>query len=73
MPDSQRHSEPHTIPLRTTCEMLAGCPEPIAYIDAGGWVYCQRHGLQRQATERCRKLRPYEVRRLARGEAVTRY
>jgi hypothetical protein len=55
------------------CDMAHECPDPVTYIDQAGFVYCTRHGLQRRQYEPCRKLRPNEVNRLARGEVVTKY
>jgi hypothetical protein len=56
-----------------TCDMAHECPDPVTHIDQAGFVYCTRHGLQRRQYEPCRKLRPHEINRLARGEVVTRY
>lgn len=56
-----------------TCAMVQGCDAPITHLDTRGYVYCTRHGQQRQRDQRCRKLRQYEIARLARGEQVERY
>jgi hypothetical protein len=43
-------------------------------IDQDGYVYCEPHGMRRRNGGRpCRKLRPAEVRKLARGERITKY
>ena len=56
-----------------TCAMVNGCKSAVTYIDSSGFVYCTSHGLDRQMTERCRKLRPAELKKLQRGEALKRY
>lgn len=55
------------------CDMQRDCTEPIAYLDASGYIYCTQHGLNRQAWKRCRKLRPYELNKILRGEPLERY
>lgn len=47
----------------------------ITHIDESGFAYCAPCGLRRQADgwKRCRKLRPFELRRLLRGEQLARY
>jgi hypothetical protein len=55
------------------CEMTDDCPEPVTMIDRNGFIYCTDHGIGRRDWKPCRKLRPHELRRLARGEQVTRY
>jgi hypothetical protein len=50
-----------------------GCREPIARMDRSGFVYCEPCGQIRKRGEPCRKLRPSELRTLARGEQVKRY
>lgn len=56
-----------------TCDGRKECPEPIAYIDHKGWVYCTSHGQHFQASRPCRKLRPHELRRILSGQPVERY
>ncbi len=56
-----------------TCDMVEGCKEPITMLDSAGFVYCTRHGLERRTYEPCRKLRPYELRAVLRGDMVKRY
>ncbi len=55
------------------CEMSKTCTESVAYLDERGYIYCTRHGVDRQSYMRCRKLRPHELRKLGRGEVLTRY
>lgn len=55
------------------CEMRSDCPETAAYLDTKGYIYCTGHGQLRQSSQRCRKLRPAELRKLERGEVLTRY
>jgi hypothetical protein len=63
-----------TAPAVLTCDMVRGCTDPVAYIDAKGYVYCVKHGRQRQQTQRCcRQLRPAELAKLQRGEALKEY
>lgn len=59
-----------TLPI---CDMVEGCTAPITMIDMAGYVYCTRHGMERRGYEPCRRLRPHEINRLARGEQVQRY
>jgi hypothetical protein len=59
--------------LIVTCDMVRECNAPVAYIDAKGYAYCAKHGLERQSYQRCRKLRPYELKRLLHGETLKRY
>lgn len=56
-----------------TCDMRHDCDEPVTYVDEKGYVYCTGHGQQRQQSRRCRKMRPFELRRIERGEVITRY
>ena len=59
--------------MAATCDMKKDCPEPVTHLDTAGFVYCTKHGLERREYEPCRKLRPFELRRIARGEQVTHY
>lgn len=56
-----------------TCDMVKGCPAPVTHIDRDGYVYCTQHGQTRRQYKACRALRPHELRRLGRGETVTKY
>jgi hypothetical protein len=53
--------------------MTSTCAEPITMLDQKGYVYCTEHGLSRRSYIPCRKLRPYELRRIERGEQIVRY
>lgn len=55
------------------CDMYEACLQPITHIDNKGFVYCHNHGVNRRDTHPCRKLRSWELRRLQRGEPITRY
>lgn len=55
------------------CEMHATCEAPVTMLDAKGYIYCTDHGQGRQRHQRCRKLRPHELRKLERGEVLARY
>jgi hypothetical protein len=55
------------------CDMDNDCTTPATMIDTAGFAYCEPHGMQRRQYEPCRKLRPYELRKLLRGEPLARY
>lgn len=55
------------------CDMEEGCTAPVTHIDQKGYAYCTKHGLERRDYRPCRKLRPWELHRLLRGEPLTRY
>ena len=55
------------------CDMVSDCREPVTHIDTRGFAYCTAHGLERRDSQPCRKLRAHEIRRLERGEQVTKY
>lgn len=55
------------------CDMQADCTEPVTHIDQDGFAYCTDHGLARRAYQPCRKLRPAELAKLARGEQIAKY
>jgi hypothetical protein len=55
------------------CDMTADCKTAVSHIDSAGFVYCAFHGEQRRRYEPCRKLRPHELRKVLRGEPVTKY
>lgn len=59
-----------------TCDNMTGadhCGREVGYLDTAGFVYCEPCGLTRRQYEPCRKLRPWELRKLERGEALARY
>lgn len=55
------------------CDMVEGCREPVTHIDNKGYVYCTGHGLERRMWRPCRKLQPWELRRLESGRALAHY
>lgn len=55
------------------CDGKSDCPDGATYIDSRGWAYCARHAPGSGGGILCRKLRPHEVRRLERGEALAHY
>jgi hypothetical protein len=56
-----------------SCDMLIDCQAPITMIDAKGYLYCASHGLSRRQAVPCRKLRSAELRKLIRGEQISKY
>lgn len=58
---------------RLRCDMTRDCVAPVSHIDQKGFAYCTPHGLERRLYQPCRKLRPHELRKLHRGEQLTRY
>lgn len=56
------------------CDMKRDCEAPVSMLDNKGFGYCADHGLQRRNHGTpCRKLQPWEVKKLQRGEALSRY
>lgn len=55
--------------------MADDCREPITHIGEKGYIYCSCHAARRRASgyERCRKLRPFELRILAAGDPLPSY
>jgi hypothetical protein len=54
------------------CQMTRDCREPVNYIDNKGFVYCNKHGLQRKASGiPCRRLGPPESKKLERGVPIS--
>jgi hypothetical protein len=56
-----------------TCDMKKECAAPVTHIDQDGFAYCTPHGEQRRMYQPCRKLRPWELRKLQRGEPLAKY
>lgn len=58
-----------------TCDMGHGCADPVTMIDRKGFIYCTGHGESRKTwgTAGCRKLRPYELNRLLKGQQLAKY
>jgi hypothetical protein len=55
------------------CDMVDDCREAVTHIDSKGYVYCAKHGHERKAYQRCRKLTPKEHAQLTAGEPLARY
>jgi len=60
-------------PAMPHCDMRAGCEHDVTMLDQDGFVYCEAHGLARRRYQPCRKLRPAELHKLARGEQIRKY
>lgn len=58
---------------KPTCDMYADCGNRISHIGEKGYVYCAAHVGCRQGVERCRLLRPFELRLLQSGHALPSY
>ena len=61
---------PTGLPL---CEEWCDHTAEVAYIDDGGYVYCEPCGKERQWHRRCRKMRPHELNRTRKGLPLLRY
>jgi len=55
------------------CDMVKDCAAPVTHLDRKGYAYCTPHGIERRGCQPCRKLRPWELRRLERGQPLARY
>ncbi len=58
------------------CDNMTGrpdCPGDVTMIDTAGFAYCTPCGMTRRDYEPCRKLRPWELRRLMAGRPLARY
>ena len=55
------------------CDMRKDCGFPVTHLDEKGFVYCAKHGEERKARMRCRKLKPAELAKLNRGETLAKY
>lgn len=56
-----------------TCDGWCNSTGEVTHIDTAGYVYCTPCGLTRRMYEPCRKLRPWELRRLKRGVPLAHY
>lgn len=56
-----------------SCDGWCDSTGTVSHIDTAGYIYCAECGLTRRLYEPCRKLQPWEVRRLQRGKPLTRY
>jgi hypothetical protein len=57
------------------CEMDDRCPYPVTMVENKGYVYCTEHGIARRDPPRnlVRKIRPFEMNRILRGEQIAKY
>ena len=56
------------------CEMSDECGRVVTHLEDKGYIYCAEHTKGRRVHgHRIRKLRPHELRRLERGEQITKY
>lgn len=55
------------------CAMDLKCEENISIIDSKGFIYCQKHGLQRKQYQRARKLKPQEIKKIMQGVTLEKY
>ena len=58
---------------KLTCDMTNDCTCKIAYIDIKGFIYCDSHGKARKLVNRCRKLKPKEIKQLQSGQPLAQY
>lgn len=56
--------------VQLQCDMERSCKSPVTHVDARGYVYCTKHGERRQMSERCRKLRDAEYKKLVQGQPI---
>jgi hypothetical protein len=49
----------------------SGCKDPVTHIDNKGFIYCAKHGKDRQAVRACREIRAWELRVLRAGGALS--
>lgn len=56
-----------------TCDMKRSCSNAVTHIGEKGFVYCATCAPLRSGFERTRKMRVWELRLLAKGEALTSY
>ena len=60
--------------VKPKCDMTKDCAQDVTHIDSRGFVYCECHGKRRKAGgDKCRKLRPSEIKRLELGQKIGRY
>lgn len=50
-----------------------GSPGGITHLDQKGYVYCSGHGARRKQHRACRKLRPWELKRILAGKLLAHY
>jgi hypothetical protein len=62
------------ITIILVCDMDRDCKAPITHIDAKGYIYCRKHGVQRKASGvRCRQMTPAELKAIHSGDALIEY
>jgi hypothetical protein len=72
-PNPVQDASATTLAAALKCEMSSTCTAPVTHLDAKGYTYCTDHGQARQMSQRCRKLRPHELRKLERGQVLSSY
>lgn len=57
------------------CEMKTDCTEPVTHIGDKGYIYCATHAVTRRQSgyERCRKMRPAELKLIESGKPLSAY
>lgn len=55
------------------CDMEKDCVKPVTHIGEKGYIYCADCAPRRIGWERCRKLRPWELKLLAEGKPIPSY
>lgn len=55
------------------CDMSHDCTRTVTHVEEKGWVYCAEHGIARRTHRRCRRLRPWEVLMLRKGQPLPSY
>jgi len=60
-------------PAVLRCDMADDCAAPVTHLDRKGYVYCAPHGIERRDYQPCRKMQPWEIRRLETGRPLSSY
>jgi hypothetical protein len=58
---------------KPTCDMKRDCPNPVTHIGERGFVYCAEHAPARKGWERCRQMRPWELKLIESGTPLPSY
>lgn len=56
-----------------TCDMVAGCANPVTHIGEKGYVYCKTCAPHRAGWERVRRMSAWELRLIEAGEPLPSY
>ena len=56
-----------------TCGMKKGCTNQVTHIGEKGYVYCAECAPLRRGWERCRRMRPWELKLVAAGKPLPSY